>query len=166
MLRQHEVCAEEVASIVVGVNPFLLEMCGGRELHSLAAAQMSLPYALAARVLYGSAELASYDDAKRLHPAVEALLTRIELVIDEQQSRDDEPWVRLESVQGAQWQQHVAVPSGAPTNPLTLDALLAKYRSLAVRVLPREHVAQLEAVCLELDDVADVREVVGLLALR
>lgn len=165
LLQQHDVRVEQIARIVVGVNPFLLEMCGGRELHSLAAAQMSLPYALAARALYGSAELASYDDAKRLHPDVEALLARIELVIDEQQSRDDEPWVRLETGQGAQWQQHVPVPSGAPTNPLTLDALLAKYRSLAARVLPLEQVERLEAVCLELDEVADVREVVGLLGI-
>ncbi|WP_343551505.1 MmgE/PrpD family protein [Pantoea sp.] len=164
MLQQHAVRAEQVARIVVGVNPFLLEMCGGRELHSLAAAQMSLPYALAARVLYGSAELASYDDAKRLHPAVEALLAHIELVVDEQQSRDDEPWVRLETVQGAQWQQHVPIASGAPANPLSLEALLSKYRSLAARALPMEQVERLEAVCLELDEVADVREVVILLA--
>ena len=57
------------------------------------------------------------------------------------------------------------MPSGAPTNPLTLVALLAKYRSLAARVLPLEQVERLEAVCLELDEVADVREVVGLLGI-
>jgi 2-methylcitrate dehydratase PrpD len=91
-------------------------------------------------------------------------LARIELVIDEQQSRDDEPWVQLETRAGAQWQQHVPVPSGAPTNPLTHDALLAKYRSLAARILPLEQVERLEAVCLELDEVADVGEMVGLLA--
>ena len=163
LLSQHQVKVENIERVVVGLNPFLLEMCGGRELHSLASAQMSLPYALAARALYGSAELASYDDAKRLHPQVDALMARIVLLIDEQQSRDDEPWVRIETQQGEQWQQHVPVPSGAPANPLSLAALLAKYRSLAGRVLPQQQVTQLAAICLDLAEVADVREVVSLL---
>lgn len=165
LLSQHQVHFEQIERIVVGLNPFLLDMCGGRELQSLASAQMSLPYALAARALYGSAELASYDDANRLHPRVDAFMARIVLAIDEQQGRDDEPWVRIETQQGEQWQQHVPVPSGAPSNPLSLDALLAKYRSLASRVLPLEQVGQLEAICLALEDVADVREVAGLLAI-
>ena len=164
LLKEHPVRVEQIERIVVGLNPFLLEMCGGRELQSLASAQMSLPYALAARALYGSAELSSYDDAKRLHPQVEAFMARIELMIDEQQGRDDEPWVRVETQQGEKWQQHVPVPSGAPANPLSLEALLAKYRSLAGRVLPVDQVEQLEAICMELDDVADVQEVVTLLA--
>ncbi len=163
LLSQHQVRVEHIERIVVGLNPFLLDMCGGRELESLASAQMSLPYALAARALYGSAELRSYDDAKRLHPQVAEFMTRIVLEIDEQQGRDDEPWVRIETQHGEQWQYHVAVASGAPANPLSLEALLAKYRSLAARVLPLEQVEQLENLCLDLDDVADVREVISLL---
>lgn len=164
MLQQQPLATADIARIVVGVNPFLLEMCGTRDVASLAAAQMSLPYALTARALYGAADLASYDDAKRLHPDAEALMARVELVIDPEQSRDAEPWVRLETVQGAQWQQHVAVPSGAPANPLSLDALLEKYRSLAARVLPENQVMQLETVCMALDQREDCRELVPLLA--
>lgn len=164
MLQQQPLATADIARIVVGVNPFLLEMCGTRDVASLAAAQMSLPYALTARALYGAADLASYDDAKRLHPDAEALMARVELVIDPEQSRDAEPWVRLETVQGVQWQQHVAVPSGAPANPLSLDALLEKYRSLAARVLPENQVMQLETFCMALDQREDCRELVPLLA--
>lgn len=166
MLQQQAVATADIARIVVGLNPFLLEMCGTRDVASLAAAQMSLPYALTAQALYGAADLDSYDDAKRLHPDAEALMARIELVIDPEQSRDAEPWVRLETVQGAQWQQHVPVPSGAPANPLSLEALVAKYRSLAVRVLPPEQVVLLEALCLGLDKIIDVSEMTALLATR
>ncbi|WP_215786285.1 MmgE/PrpD family protein [Pantoea dispersa] len=166
LLEQHAVATGDIARIVVGLNPFLLEMCGTRELTSLAAAQMSLPYALTARALYGSAELASYDDSRRLSAEAAALMARIELEIDHQQGRDDEPWVRLETVQGQQWQQHVAVPSGSPANPLSDAALRAKYRSLAARVLPAAQVQQLETLCLTLDNVADVRQVAALLATR
>lgn len=165
ILQQHAVRVEEIARIVVGLNPFLLAMCGTRERQSLAGAQMSLPYALTARALYGSVELASYEEDKRLHPQVEALMARIELVIDAQQGRDDEPWVRLETVQGARWQHHVTVPSGAPANPLSDSALRAKYRSLATRVLPADQARQLETICMALDEVADVRDVASLLSL-
>ncbi|BAN95701.1 MmgE/PrpD family protein [Plautia stali symbiont] len=156
----------DIARIVVGLNPFLLEMCGTRELTSLAAAQMSLPYALTARALFGFAELSSYDDSRRLSAEAAALMARIELEIDDQQERDDEPWVPLETVQDQQWQQHVAVPSGSPANPLSDAALRAKYRSLAARVLPAAQVQQLETLCLTLDSVADVRQIAALLAPR
>lgn len=166
MLQQQPLATADIARIVVGLNPFLLEMCGTRDVASLAAAQMSLPYALTARALYGAADLASYDEAKRQHPDADALMARVELVIDPEQDRDAEPWVRLETVQGAQWRQHVAVPSGAPANPLSLEALLAKYRSLASRVLPDAQVAQLETVCMALDDISDVGQIAALLAVN
>ena len=80
--------------------------------------------------------------------------------------RDDEPLLRLETVQGRQWQLRVAVPSGSPADPLSDAALHAKYRSLAARVLPAPQVQQLETLCLTLDNVADVRQVAVLLATR
>ena len=53
---------------VSGLNSFLAGMVGGRDVNSLPAAQMSLPYAVAARILYGSAGLSAYSADRRAIP--------------------------------------------------------------------------------------------------
>src|SRR5690606_12371490 len=45
----------DVARIEVRLSRFLLDMCGGRAVDTLPEAQMSLPYALAARLVLGHA---------------------------------------------------------------------------------------------------------------
>ncbi len=53
LLEQLQVGADQVEDVQVNLCGFLLDMCGGRDTRSLAAAQMSLPYALAARLVHG-----------------------------------------------------------------------------------------------------------------
>lgn len=164
ILQQHGLQAGDIERIVVGLNPFLQDMTGTRDVQSLAAAQMSLPYALTARALYGTAGLSGYDDQKRLAPAAADFMARVVLEIDPQQGQDEEPWVRVETRQGHRWQHHVAIASGAPANPLSHDGLVGKYRSLATRGLPDDQAAELEELCLGLEKVADCREITRLLA--
>lgn len=166
MLEQHKLATGDIRRIRVRLNPFLLEMCGGREVASLAAAQMSLPYALAARTLYGSPGLDAYAEAKRLSHEAQNLMQRIVLEPDASQSSDEEPLVLIETEQGARWQQHVPVPSGAPGNPLSDAALFAKFQQLACRVLPDAQVQALQLQVLELEHCADVTGLTDLLRLR
>ncbi|MFS2222276.1 MmgE/PrpD family protein [Pantoea sp. B65] len=163
LLAQHPVAAEQIARIHVWLNPFLLEMCGNSDLASLAAAQMSLPYALAARVLFGHAGLDAYDSDKRASSEIAAMLQRIVLHSDPQQSSNDEPIVELETFSGQRWRQHVAVPLGSPGNPLSDAALLTKFSQLAQRVLTPQQTAALQAYCLSLEQQADVSELLVLL---
>ncbi|ARU94469.1 MmgE/PrpD family protein [Tatumella citrea] len=164
ILQQHDLQPGDIERITVGLNPFLQDMTGTRDLQSLAAAQMSLPYALTARALYGTAGLSGYDDQKRLAPEAADFMARVVLEIDPQQGRDEEPWVRVDTRQGERWQHHVAIASGAPANPLSQQALIGKYRSLASRVLPENQVAALEVLCDGLEDVTDCQEITRLLA--
>lgn len=164
ILQQQGLQAGDIERIVVGLNPFLLDMTGTRDLQSLAAAQMSLPYALTAQALYGTAGLSAYDDQKRLATTVADFMARVVLEIDPQQGRDEEPWVRVETRQGESWQHHVVVASGAPANPLSQPLLIGKYRSLATRVLADDQAAALEMLCLDLENVADCQEITQLLA--
>ncbi|KAA9000452.1 MmgE/PrpD family protein [Affinibrenneria salicis] len=149
---------KKIARVRVRLNPFLMSMCGGRELASLAAAQMSLPYALTARWLYHDAGLESYSETRRLSKEAAAMMERIELEIDETQGNNDEPVVMLETQQGECWQEHVPVPSGSPANPLSDQALFAKYQQLAQRILPAQACQHIYDLCMHLEHVTDVRE--------
>lgn len=163
IVEQHQLAASDIRRVIVRLNPFLLEMCGGREIASLAAAQMSLPYALAARALYGSPGLDAYAEARRLSPEAQNLMQRIVLEPDVSQSNDEEPLVLVETEQGERWQQHVPVPSGAPGNPLSDAALFAKFYQLARRVLPDAQVQALQSQMLELEHCDDISRLAQLL---
>ena len=156
LMKEHQSQAEDIARIHVYLNPFLEGMCGSTDLQSLAAAQMSLPYALTARVLFGHAGLEVYDSSKRLCPEVAEMLDRIVLHVEPQQESSEEPMIELEMRSGERWRKQVTVPLGSPQNPLNDEALLLKFNQLAQRVLSVEKTAALQTFCLSLEQQADV----------
>lgn len=166
LMAEHDCCAADIAQIRVYLNPFLLDMCGNTNLESLAAAQMSLPYALAARALFGHAGLEAYDGDKRASAHLAAMLDRIELHVDSQQDSSDEPVVELETLTGERWRRQVTVPLGSPQNPLSDEDLLLKFRQLAHRVLSAEQASKLQDYCLTLEGQKDATDLVSLLINR
>lgn len=166
IMDRQQLLAEDIVAIDVALNPFLLEMCGGYDLDSLAAAQMSLPYALAARALWQDAGLSAYDDEKRHHPRVKDLLGRISLQIDPQHDNDEEPAIAITDRHGNRWQQQVKVALGAPDNPLSDIALVGKFRQLAKRVISADRAQAIEVFCLALDEQQEVSGLPGLLGSR
>jgi len=135
LLGQLEVQVDQVEDIQVSLCGFLQDMCGGQDVSTLAAAQMSLRYALAARLVHGHCQLQAYDDANRSDPRIAQWLSRIRLEVDPQLSEDGEPVVSVRTVDGRQASLCVEVPLGAPGNPLSDAALEQKFFSLAQRVM-------------------------------
>ncbi|MGF6149186.1 MmgE/PrpD family protein [Pseudomonas fluorescens] len=138
LLEQLQIEAGELEDVQVSLCGFLNEMCGGRDVGSLAAAQMSLPYALAARLVHGHCRLEAYDDEQRSASEIAHWMSRIHLVVDPHLSEDGEPVVSIRSRDGRTASLCVEVPLGAPGNPLSDAALEEKFLSLATRVLPEE----------------------------
>ncbi|MFJ4193851.1 MmgE/PrpD family protein [Pseudomonas sp. NPDC089534] len=138
LMERLAVGASQVEDVQVRLCGFLQDMCGGRDTASLAAAQMSLPYALAARLAHGHCRLSAYDDARRDDPDIARWMTRIRLEVDGQLSEDGEPVVSVRTVDGREASLCVEVPLGAPGNPLSDAALEEKFFSLALRVLPQD----------------------------
>ncbi|PMZ96672.1 MmgE/PrpD family protein [Pseudomonas sp. FW306-2-11AD] len=138
LLEQLQIDADQLEDVQVSLCGFLNEMCGGRDIGSLAAAQMSLPYALAARLVHGHCRLEAYDDEQRSTSEIAHWMSRIHLEVDPQLSEDGEPIVSIRSRDGRTASLCVEVPLGAPGNPLSDAALEEKFLSLATRVLPVE----------------------------
>ncbi|NWB26626.1 MmgE/PrpD family protein [Pseudomonas gingeri] len=137
LLGQLQVEACEVENVHVSLCGFLENMCGGRDASSLAGAQMSLPYALAARLAFGHVRLEAYGEENRRSPQIAQWMSRIHLEVDPQLSDDGEPWVTLCTTDGREARLCVEVPLGAPGNPLSDDGLQEKFFSLATRTMPR-----------------------------
>jgi len=157
LLDQLQVSAEQVEDVQVSLCGFLQDMCGGQDVSTLPAAQMSLRYALAARLLHGHCRLEAYDDEQRRHPRIAHWMSRIRLEVDPQLSEDGEPVVSVRTVDGRQASLCVEVPLGAPGNPLSDGALEEKFFSLAGRVIPLQQAKELLEQLWRLEELESVR---------
>lgn len=157
LLEQLQVNIDQVEDIQVSLCGFLQDMCGGQEVSTLAAAQMSLPYALAARLVHGHCRLEAYDDEQRCDPRIAQWMSRIRLEVDPQLSEDGEPVVSVLTVDGRRASLCVDPPLGAPGNPLSDKALEDKFFSLAGRVMPRSQAEELIGQLWQLEALESVR---------
>lgn len=160
----HRLETDDIAGLEVRLSSFLEGMCGGRETATLPAAQMSLPYALAARLVYGTAGLVAYSADWRNAATISETLSRIVLNVDEDMQPDEEPFVTIITRDGRRLTHCVEIPLGSPANPVPDEALLAKYRHLGLMVWPETIVDELANRITRLEVLADMGEIERLLA--
>ncbi len=163
LMREHALPAPRVRRIDVRTSAFVMDMCGSRDLRTLASAQMSLPYAVAVACIFGDAALERYLESARADGRVMAAMERVVLHTDPNLADLDEPVVTIEAEGMAPLSHRVAVPLGSPHNPLPDQALIDKFHALAGIALTRERADGLARFILELDSVDDVRAIVPLL---
>jgi 2-methylcitrate dehydratase PrpD len=163
LLSELDIKADQIESIDVSASDFLVGMCAGLDTTTLAASQMSLPYALAVRCLLGHAGLDAYEEKLRSDVEVLGFMQRIRMHSDASLAPLDEPRLTLTSKDGRSASRQVKTPLGGPLNPIGDEALLEKFRSLAARALPDVQVARLATLCLNLDQKTDLQDLLDLL---
>jgi 2-methylcitrate dehydratase PrpD len=158
--------AQRVRHVDVRLSEFVMNMCGGRDLSSLASAQMSLPYAVAVAWVFGDASLARYLAPMRGDARLAAAMSLVRLQVDPSMAALDEPLVTITPEDGPAVSQHVPVALGAPGNPLSAAALRAKFGALAGVALSTEQANALADQVLHLDELEDARDLLPLLVGR
>lgn len=164
LMKENELKSEDIARVEVRLNAFVEGMCGGRELEPMSRTQMSIPYAIAARLVWENVGLTAYGREQRHHPDIARVLELVELSVDDAMAADEEPTVTLVVHSGRRYVRRVDVPLGSPTHPVSEEALVAKYRSLALMVWDEQTANRLAETTLGLDDLNDMDDVVQLLA--
>ncbi|GAB3208279.1 MmgE/PrpD family protein [Nocardia tengchongensis] len=132
-------------------------------------AQMNLGYAAAVALLDGQV-LPPQFTASRLDAGdVWKLLGKVEVQLDEsiengpvQDRFATDLTIRLED--GTVLHRRIAQPHGGPSDPVTDDEIVAKYRSLVGPLLPAARLHTIADAVLRLDELTDVRELADLLA--
>ncbi len=163
ILAREAIPAEAIERVEVRANDFLAGMVGGRDIATLPAAQMSLPYAVSARLVLGSAGLSSYSEASRSDARVLAMLDRVIVVRDPSVPGSDRSSVTIRLRDGRRVEEATRTPLGAPSNPLADADLLAKFRELAGMALSPREADALEARILGLDACPDARVLASML---
>ncbi|WP_296258092.1 MULTISPECIES: MmgE/PrpD family protein [unclassified Pseudomonas] len=163
LLKTLNIEAHAIKSIDVKASAFLVGMCAGVDTTTLAASQMSLPYALAVRCLRGHAGLDAYDPHERSSAQILGFMGRITMRVDAQFAPLEEPVVTVFTRDGRHATQQVKAPLGGPLNPVSDTQLLEKFNSLARRAIPAVQAQKLAKVCLDLDKANNLHSLLDLL---
>lgn len=149
--------AGRIRAIRARLPAFLVGMVGGRRIDTLPAAQMSLPYGIAAQLVHGGAGLAAYDADRRADPEIRAVLDRIEVVEDASVSASWASSLVFELDDGSRIEEPTTIPLGSPENPMRGAALRAKFDALATRALTPPQAARLAGLVQALPGADDAR---------
>ena len=146
----------DIAALHIAISAFQYGMCGSTCSTTRAEAQMSLPYALAARLHYGKVFLAELADGAWQDPQIAHWLACTTVQIDPQMSDDAEPAITVTTHAGARYTQTINHPLGGPQNPLSDDQVIAKFRDLVAPVISVETSNRIVDMVLQLEHCDDV----------
>lgn len=163
LLRDNRLESSDIASVAVDISGFQFGMCGHKTVTSRAQAQMSLPYAVAARLHHGKVSLAELEEKAWRDPAIGKWLDSLAIRVNLAMRDEEEPSVEIRTHDGRTFAATIEHPLGGPLNPLSDERIIAKYTDLACAVLPEVRVAALRDMILDIDAVADVRPLIDLL---
>ncbi|KXF75057.1 2-methylcitrate dehydratase [Paramesorhizobium deserti] len=155
---------QEIVSMELRMSEMLMNMCGKKENGPLSSTQMSLPYALAARCIFGTAGLAAYSSECRSDPRIRPMMGRMKLQIDGTMQPLDEPVVILTFSDGSRVSRMVPRATGSAERPMQPWAIEEKFRQLAGMALEDKEVTRLWDLVNSLERLDDCRRLKTLLA--
>lgn len=164
--RAENVAADDIAEIAIESFAEAVALGAGCGVpNTTDEAQYSLPYPVAAALVFGGVGAEEIEMPKLADPQVRRLLAAMKLTEDAEFSRrfPAERWarVRISLKDGRMLASEPAIARGNPENPLTDDELRSKYRSLAEPVLGVEGAARIERLVDALhDDPAALRPLI------
>jgi 2-methylcitrate dehydratase PrpD len=132
-------------------------------------AQMNIGYATAAALLDGNVLPDQFTPGRLDSDDIWSLIAATTVHLDESLAHADltekfRTDVAVTTRDGAVHRARVAVPHGAPTDPVTNDELVAKFHALADRVTSRGRADAIERAALGLEELDDVNDLIDLLA--
>jgi len=162
-----EVRADEVERVVVTTIPFGPRMaCAAPS--SLLGAKFSIPYAVAAALVLGRADVAAFEEPARDDPRIRALAGRVEVRVDPEMSprRADHPTARVEVAlrSGRTVSGVTSVVRGDFEDPVPAEEVVEKFVALASRSLGAERAREVVELAHRADALKDVRELTARLA--
>lgn len=153
---------EQVAAVRVRTTEMVYVHCGWPYVANgeTIAAQMNLPFTAAVTLVDGTAFIDGYTDERLTDPQLLALADKVTVEVDPELDalgKDEMRAVRVTvtTTEGRELHEDVTYRSGHWKNPLGDEALGAKFRDLAARIVTDEAAEAIHAVVADLQDRAE-----------
>ena len=159
--ERHAVQAHDVASIAIASYGPALEICGDQNPQTGYEGKFSLPYCASVALIDGRVRLDAFDSAHLNDATVRALMSRVQLSLDEACDRafprQRSARVRIALNDGRELEHYAETRKGDPDAPLSDAELVDKYRELAQPVLGQAGAEALLDALWRIDVLDDVR---------
>lgn len=149
--------------IDLAIHPIVLELTSNRAPRTGLEGKFSVYHAAAVGIAFGRAGEAQFSDALARDPIVSALRDRVETDVDPSLGQD-QARVKITLTDGRVLERFVAHAVGSVANPMTNEALEAKFAELAAEILPDGQVRRLMALCRiaeQLENAGDIGRAAG-----
>jgi len=161
--NRHSLEPEQVEAIEARVHPLVLELMNRAEPRRGLEGKFSFQHCAAAALVDGAGHDAQFSDAKVSDPLISSVRAKVSATVDADVA-EDEVYLAITLSGGERVETHVEHATGSPDNPMSDEALKAKYVALAGEVFAPERVEQLFDAVWGLDEAPDVSEVTRLMA--
>jgi 2-methylcitrate dehydratase PrpD len=166
LLRREKFDASDVNHVQIEAPPLALIMADP-EPENMLAAKFSIPYAVAAMLVRGSADVTAFYPEQIADPQTRELARAVEVVGNTEMSlrRYDYPAskVAVTLKDGRTLEESVTAQRGDARNPVTRDELVAKFRFLVAETLGESKAQKVIDTVDSLDSLGNVRELTRLL---
>ena len=163
MMQEARVDASAIAGMVVHGNAQTCRQFDRLIIGNMLDAQFSMQYALAVAALSGRATLDQFSPLRSEEPEVRRIMRLVQVVDDHVLKIGEYPPLELRLTDGRSLVRQIPFAKGAPENPLGDFELERKAMSLITPVLGTARARQLMGLVARLEEVADLRELTGLL---
>jgi 2-methylcitrate dehydratase PrpD len=158
--ERHRLAPDQISQVEVGVTRVVPTVLIHPRPVTALERKFSMEYCAAAALVDGQVTLDSFDDGPP-NPAVEKLMSSVAMVVDPAlpASREQHAWARV-TVRLSDGRTLETAPRGArghPDQPLSDEALRAKFLACATRVLPRDEAAAVAEQIEAFDEIPDIR---------
>jgi 2-methylcitrate dehydratase PrpD len=166
MAAREGIHADRVERVVVTTIPFGPRMAGVAP-PSMLAAKFSIPYAVAAALVLGRADVAAFAEPALADPRIRALAARVGVRVDPEMSprRTDYPTAVVEVVlrDGQTHSASTTVVRGDFEDPVPAEEIVEKFVALAAGPLGAARARDVVRVVAETERLEDVRDLTALL---
>ena len=168
-LRQsNDVQPEQVEAIECEVGAHVSQVMTYPTAHTELEAKFCLPYCLAVAVCDGQAGIAQFADDRVRDAQVQTLVTRVRVIHPDTRSEFETGsllpcTIRLRLTNGEMLEQSAGPALGDRENPMSFDAIVAKYRDCARGLLPAEKAERLLTLVQGIEDLPDLEELAFML---
>ena len=149
LLAEERFTADMVQSIDVDVDPIVPTILIYARPTSALEAKFSLPFCVAAAVVFGSVGIETFDDARIRDPRVTSLMPRVTMRVDEEIGKGKpsltEARVRVTLTDGRVLVREAHGARGYPEKPATAGELEKKFLSCARRAVPESEAQRILA---------------------
>jgi 2-methylcitrate dehydratase PrpD len=165
MRDKYNIKPDNIDRIVVETYPVAVEVVGNSyEPKTAFEAKFSLPYCLAAALVYGKVGLTEFSQEKLSDPRVRKLSKKVSVVVDPKYTNVPLGCAKVTLYTlNEKFTCHVDVPRGYPENPVTREELERKFVNLALHVFPKDRVKKIVDVVNSLETLYGIKVLTELL---